>query len=75
MAATKFDAQQPQAFYLLDRRAELEALSDVSLVADGVRLPVHSQVRTMLKFLLPTGLFVSACQTLKLLCTCHARRC
>lgn len=39
-----FDAANPQAFYLGERREELESLADAALVVEGTRLPVHSQL-------------------------------
>ena len=38
-----FDQADPQAYYLIENREELEALSDAVLVAEGVSLCVHSQ--------------------------------
>ena len=37
-SAEAFDAAQPQAFYLLERRAEMEALADATLIVEGTRL-------------------------------------
>ena len=45
LSVDAFNAAVPQAFYLLDSQAEMEALSDAALIVEGVRLPVHSQVR------------------------------
>ncbi|PRW58089.1 MATH domain and coiled-coil domain-containing protein [Chlorella sorokiniana] len=42
-----FDKAKPQAYYLVENREEMEALSDAVLVAGGVSLPVHSQVLSM----------------------------
>lgn len=39
-----FDEANPAAYYLADNQEEMEALSDATLVAGGVPLPVHSQV-------------------------------
>lgn len=45
LSLSSFDAEQPEAFYLLENRAGLEPLADATLVVEGVELPVHSQVR------------------------------
>ena len=53
-----FDAAAPQRFYLPDHASEdLEALADVALLADGARLPAHSQVLALQSGVL-RGLFV-----------------
>lgn len=44
LAFGSFNAGQPTAFYLLENRKDMEALSDATLVVQGTRLPVHSQV-------------------------------
>jgi len=42
-----FDPAQPQRFYLGQRQATLEALADATLVVEGARLPVHTQVLSL----------------------------
>lgn len=41
-----FDKDDPQAYCLIENREEMEALADAVLVAEGVSMPVHSQVST-----------------------------
>ncbi len=47
MAATgfgpeAFDAADPPAFYLGERREELESIADAAFIVQGTRLPVHT---------------------------------
>lgn len=39
-----FDKGEPQRFYLLEASEEMEAMADATLVAEDIRLPVHTQV-------------------------------
>lgn len=42
-----FDEDDPQGFYLWERRGEMEAMADACLIVEGTRLPVHSHVLSL----------------------------
>lgn len=44
---SEFSADDPQAFYLWERREEMEAMADACLIVKGTRLPVHCQVLSL----------------------------
>ncbi len=63
-----FDEDEPQAYYLGEGWDEMDPLSDAVLVAAGVALPVHSQVRAASSSGRPSSLPACTCR----LPTCHS---
>ena len=48
-AACRPSTRTTRKYYLIENREEMEALADAVLVAEGVSMPVHSQVSTYMK--------------------------